>query len=112
MLKKIICFAFLSIAAACTQTAAPEFSTYNGERIRIDAEVDVGLVTGNVILRINDELVIEQKSEVFGGSSQTFKGTWQGKDVRARVTVVQNLFSTYRMIDVFIDGFMVDTLTV
>ena len=112
MIKKLICFAFLSLAAACTQTAAPEFANFEGERIRIDAEVEAGLITGNLVLRINDEVVIEQQSEAFGGSSQTFKGTWQGKDVRARVTLVQNLFSTYRRIDVFIDGVMVDTLTV
>jgi hypothetical protein len=98
--------------AGCAQTSAPEVAQFNNERLQISAKVTPGLFDGELKLFINEELVINQRSQAFGGSSQSFEGTWQGRQVTARATRVQNFMSAYTQIDVFIEGQIVETLTV
>ena len=113
MIKRtIIAAAMLVAIAGCTQTSAPEFATYNGERIEVAATATPGLFNAGFIVTINGQTVIDDRTEAFGGSSQTFTGTWNGKNVTARATRVQNFVSAYTQIDVFIDGQHVETLTV
>lgn len=104
--------AVLSFAASCTTTSAPEVAYYDNEQINIQAEVQPGAFDGLLKLYINEQVVIEQRSKAFGGTSQTFRGVWRGKPVTARATMVQNMLSNYTQIDVFIDGTLVETLTV
>lgn len=100
------------ILAACTQSSAVEVARYGNEAINVRAEVVAGALDGVLKVYINEELVVNQRSQVFGGSSQTFNGTWRGRPVVARATLVQNLLSTYTQIDVFINGQLVETLVV
>ena len=100
------------LVAACTQQSAPEFAIYNGESIQIEVTSTPGLIDAEYVLKINGEPVIKQRSQAFGGSLQVFDGSWRGKKVSARTTRVQNMFSTYTQVDVFIDGQLVETLTV
>lgn len=102
---------FLGLSA-CTTTSAPEVGYYDGKPITIRAEVEPGLVDSNLNLYIQDELVVNQRSKAFGGSSQSFKGSWRGKPVIARATKIENFLSSYTQIDVFIAGQLVETLTV
>ena|SRR6056297_3533697 len=105
-------FAVVLWLAACAQTSAPEVAQFNNERLQISATVTPGMFDGELKLFINEELVINQRSQAFGGSSQTFEGAWQGRQVTARATRVQNFMSAYTQIDVFIQGQLVETLTV
>jgi hypothetical protein len=98
--------------SACASQSIPEFSTYNNEKIQLDAVAVPGLIGAEFTLNINGEEVIRAKSKPFGGSSQTFEGVWRGKPVIARATRVQKFASTYTMIDVFIGGELVETLVV
>jgi hypothetical protein len=98
--------------SACAQSSAPEFATFESERIEIQAEMTPGLLDAEVKLLINNELIINERSQTFGGSSQVFHGTWNGKQVTARATAVQKFMSSYILVDVFIDGVLVETLTV
>lgn len=98
--------------ASCTQHSAPEVGYYNGQKLQIRAEVEAGAFNGVLKLYIDEELTVDQRSKTFGGSSQSFTGKWKGRNVVARVTYVQNLFSAYHLIDVFIEGQLVETLTI
>jgi len=109
---KITLFCSGLVVAGCTQQSVPEMSQYNGQRIELLAKATPGLIDAEFVLFINREQVIKQRTKPFGGSSQTFKGTWNGRNVVARVTAVSKFMSHYTMIDVFIDGVLVDTLTV
>ena len=80
--------------------------------VDIRAEVEPGAFDGLLKLYIDDQLVINQRSKAFGGSSQSFTGTWRGKPVVARATQVSKMMSTYVMVDVFINGALVETLTI
>jgi len=112
-MKKLLLAACLAaLASGCTQHSAPEFATYQGERIQIEVTATPGMVDSKYVLTFNGEPVIEQRSQAFGGSSQVFKGSWRGKDVTARATRVQNLMSSYVQIDVFVGGQLIETLTV
>ncbi len=71
-----------------------------------------GLVDSEVKLKINGEVAINERTQTFGGSSQVFEGNWQGEQVTARITRVHNMMSQYHLIDVFIGGELVETLTV
>jgi len=102
----------LAVAAGCTQHSAPEIAHYNNERLQIAAQVEPGMFDGELQLFFNGERVIQQRSQAFGGSSQNFEGRWRGKQVLARATRVQNFMSAYTQIDVFINGTLVETLTV
>lgn len=113
MLKKTYAAASIAILlTACAQTSAPEFATYEGERIEIAATATPNLFNSDIIITINGNTVIDDKTETFGGSSQTFTGNWQGKQVTARLTQVTNMFSNYVQVDGFIDGDHVETLTI
>ena len=113
-MKQLSFCIFLGAASlsGCVQTSAPEVTQYGNERLQIAAKVTPGLFDGELQLFINGQLVIKERSQAFGGSSQTFNGTWKGKQVVARATKVENFLSSYVMIDVFIGGQMVETLTV
>jgi len=108
----IIALAAVSFLAACAQESPVEFAQFNGERLQIEAIAKPGLIDAEVRLLINGETVIKQRSQAFGGSSQTFEGTWRGQRVTARATRVQNLVSAYTMVDVFIAGEHVETLVI
>ena len=108
---------FIGLAAAstvmgCVQTSAPEVTSYRGERLEIAASAKPGLFDAELVVSINGEQVINQRSQAFGGSSQTFSGVWRGRPVTARATRVQNFVSAYTQVDVFISGELVETLTV
>ena len=111
-MKKLIAMIFFLSLSACAQQSIPEFSTLDGERIQLEAVATPGLFDAKVELKINGETVISDRSEPFGGTSQSFEGTWNGKRVVARATRVQKFASTYTMIDVFIGGELVETLVV
>ena len=102
----------ISLMAGCATTSAPEVATYNGQQLQISATATPGMFDGQLELFINKEKVIDQRSKAFGGSSQTFEGTWNGLPVTARATRVQNMLSAYTQVDVFINGQLVETLTV
>lgn len=110
--KLAVTLAALLALGACAQQSAPEFATYQQGRIEIQAEVTPGLIDSEVRLTINGTEVINARSEVFGGSSQSFNGAWGDKHVTVRATRVQKLMSNYLLLDVFIDGTLVETLTV
>ena len=111
-MKHLLVAALLSIIAvgACTTTSAPEMATYQNQKITLRAETD----SANYAFRlfIDNEKVIDRSVEVFGGSSQTFNGVWRGRTVTARATSVTQWASSYVLVDVFINGEHVDTLTV
>ncbi|WP_299165425.1 hypothetical protein [uncultured Tateyamaria sp.] len=102
----------LLMAAGCTQYSAPETAQYGNERLQIAAQIEPGMFDGELQLFFNGERVIQQRSQAFGGSAQNFEGRWEGKQVVARATRVQNFMSAYTQIDVFINGTLVETLTV
>ncbi|SFI84336.1 hypothetical protein SAMN04487991_1038 [Celeribacter neptunius] len=85
---------------------------YNGRPLQLVAKMTPGMFDEEVKLYIDNELVINERSQPFGGSSQTFEGTWKGRKVVARATAVQKFMTSYIMVDVFIDGTLVDTLTI
>jgi hypothetical protein len=113
-MKHLIVLVFFAVPSlsGCVQSSAPEVTQFGNERLQISANVTPGLVDGELELFINGERVIKQRSQAFGGSSQNFQGIWKGKQVVARATRVENFLSSYTMIDVFISGQMVETLTV
>ena len=113
-MKRLLVCALLAVPclSACVQSSAPEVTQFGNERLQISANLTPGLVDGELELFINGERVIKQRSQAFGGSSQSFQGNWKGKQVVARATRVENFLSSYTMIDVFIAGQMVETLTV
>ena len=110
--KLALTLAALITLGACAQQSAPEFATYQQGRIEIQAEVTPGLIDAEVRLIINGTEVINERSQAFGGSSQNFNGTWGDKQVTVRATRVQKMMSTYLLLDVFIDGTLVETLSV
>ncbi len=111
-IRTIVVAAALAISA-CTQTSTPEIATFEGQRLTIQAEAKpLPLGAAEVMVKIDGETVINQKSQVFGGSSQTFNGSWNGRPVSARATRIQNFVSSYTQIDVFIGGQLVETLTI
>lgn len=69
-------------------TPPVEMAVVDGQRISIIAEGEPGLVSGTFRLKFNDQVVIDQKTNPFGDSSQTFNGAYRGKPVMARVTKV------------------------
>jgi len=109
---KIILLGAVLLLAACAMQSVPEMSRYNGQKIELLAKTTPGLFDAEFVLYINGKPVIKQRTKPFGGSSQTFKGAWNGRRVIARVTAVTKLMSSYTMVDVFIDGVLVDTLVV
>lgn len=111
-LKHYIAIAGISLLTACAQQSVPEISQYRGQQIEISAKATPGLFDAEFVLMIDGQEVINDRTTPFGGSSQTFEGVWNGKKVKARVTSVQKFASAYTMIDVFIDGVLVDTLVV
>lgn len=115
-MKKLVVAATLALAgvttAACTQHSAPEVARFENQQIQISAQVTPGMIDAEFRLYIDGDLVIKQRSQPFGGSSQTFDGTWKSNRVMSRVTRVHNFMSQYHQIDVFIDGQLVETLTV
>jgi hypothetical protein len=113
-MKKVLTAAFLSVAAltACEQASVPEMTRYEGQALQLSAKMTPGLIDAEFKLYVDNELVINDRTQPFGGSSQTFEGTWKGKQVVARATSVQKFMTSYIMVDVFIDGTLVDTLTV
>lgn len=100
------------LVTGCAQQSVPEMSQYNGQRIELLAKATPGLIDAEFILYINGKQVIKQRTKPFGGSSQSFKGSWNGRSVLARATAVRKFTSAYTMVDVFIDGVLVDTLVV
>jgi len=102
----------LGMLAACTQSSTVETAHYQNEKLSIRAEVEPGAFDGLLKVYIGEELVINQRSKAFGGSQQTFYGIWRGKRVRARATSIQKLMSSYVQVDVFIDGTLVETLSI
>lgn len=102
----------VTLLSACAQESPVEFAHYQGERLQIEAVARPGIVDAEVKLLINGETVIKQRSQPFGGSSQTFEGVWRGKLVTARATRVKNFVSAYTMVDVFIAGVHVETLVI
>jgi len=104
--------ALMVILAGCAHTSAPEIAHFNGQKLQISAEVNPGLFDGELTLFIDGDIVIKERSQAFGGSSQSFEGTWKGHQVTARATTVYNLLSHYTQIDVFIAGQLVETLTI
>jgi len=114
-MKKLLVAAALATTAvttACTQHSAPEVARFENQQIQIAAQVTPGMIDAEFRLYIDGDLVIKQRSQPFGGSSQTFDGTWKSNRVMSRVTRVHNFMSQYHQIDVFIDGQLVETLTV
>lgn len=111
-MKHLLVAAMLSITAlgACTTASAPEMATYQNQKITLRAETDSANYTFRLF--IDNDKVIDQSVQVFGGSSQTFNGVWRGKTVTARATRVSQFASSYVLVDVFINGEHVDTLTV
>jgi len=109
IISLLLCVGLLS---ACATTSAPEVAQFQGQNLKISAKATPGLFNGELQLFINDELVITQRSQAFGGSSQSFEGSWQGRNVTARATRVQNFISSYTQVDVFIQGRLVETLVV
>lgn len=105
-------FLTVLVLTGCVTTSAPEVTQFQGRTLQISAQVTPGLFDGRLILIINNEVAIDQRSQAFGGSSQSFEGVWDGRQVTARATRVQNMFSSYVQIDVFIGGQLVETLTV
>ena len=102
----------MTLLVACAQQSVPEISQYQGQRIEITARATPSLFDAEFILFINGKEVINDRTKPFGGTSQTFEGVWNGKPVRARATAVQKFASSYTMIDVFINGDLVDTIVV
>lgn len=102
----------LAVSAACTQQSVPEVSQFGGERLIIQADATPALFDAKFELRINDQLVISDRTQPFGGTSQSFNGSYKGHQVMARATAVTKFASAYTMVDVFIDGVHVDTLVV
>jgi len=112
-MKKIsLAFGIVLFMSACAQQSIPEYSTYKNQKIQLDAVATPGLFDAEFTININGQEVIKSRSKAFGGSSQSFEGVWEGKTVVARATRVQKFASTYIMIDVFIDGTLVETLVV
>lgn len=101
-----------TLLVACAQQSPVEFTQYQGERLQIEAVATPGFANAEVKLLINGETVIKQRSQTFGGTSQTFEGSWRGKRVTARATRVSNFVSAYTMVDVFIAGEHVETLVI
>lgn len=113
MKTQVLAFAVaLTTLSACVTTSAPEITTYQGQRLQISAVVTPGMFDGELQLFINEQMVIKQRSQAFGGTSQSFEGSWNGRRVTARATRVQNMLSAFTQIDVFIEGQLVETLTV
>ena len=111
IVRSIIAILTLSMLLfSCTTTAPSEVAYYEGEKIKIDAVGETRLLSGHLLLKINDEVVIDEENTSFA-SSHTFEGSWKGKPVRARATAVSTMFTSYIMLDVFIDGELVDTLS-
>ncbi|MSU89734.1 hypothetical protein GE300_08895 [Rhodobacteraceae bacterium 2CG4] len=111
MHKPLLLVAFLGLAA-CTQQSQEEYATVAGSRLAISAEMTPGVIDAKFVLRINGAPVINDRTEPFGGTSQNFSGSYDGRPVSARVTAVSKMFSAYTMVDVFIDGQLVETLTI
>lgn len=112
MQKLLLVAATCALLTACAQQSIPEFSVYEGRQIQIEATATPGLIDSHVQIRINGETIIDDRTEAFGGSSQSFEGTWNGKPVLARATRVTKFASNYTMIDIFIGGTLVETLVV
>ena len=110
-LMLVVTVAFAGLAG-CTQYSIPETAYFQGQSYQVRAEVEPGAFDGTLKLYIDEELVIDQRSKAFGGSSQTFTGSWKGKSVTARATAVQQLMSAYTRVDVFVDGQLIETLTI
>jgi len=102
----------MTAMAACAQTSAPEVTQFEGRTLTISATATPGLMDAEFQIFIDGETVINQRSQAFGGSSQNFEGSWNGRRVTARATRVQNFVSSYTQIDVFIGGQLVETLVV
>ncbi len=114
-MKKLLLITILGailVISGCTQQSVPEMSQYKGQKIELMATATPGLIDAEFVLFINGKQVIKQRTQPFGGSSQTFEGTWNGHRVKARATAVRKFASAYTMVDVFIDGVLVDTLVV
>ncbi len=113
-MKKLTFMLSLMVAAlsGCTQHSAPEIAYFKGQKYEVRAEVEPGAIDGLLKVYIDQELVINQRSKAFGGTSQTFVGSWKGMPVTARATAVQKLMSQYTLIDIFVDGQLIETLTV
>ncbi len=113
-MKKLIFMFSLMVAAlaGCTQHSVPETAYFKGQKHEVRAEVEPGAFDGLFKVYIDEELVINQRSKAFGGSSQTFVGSWKGMPVTARATAVQKMMSQYTIIDIFVDGQLIETLTV
>ncbi|GGE54861.1 hypothetical protein [Actibacterium pelagium] len=111
-MRQFLFVASFALVAACTQESAPEYANYGGERLQIIAKANPGLIDSQFIVEINGVVAVNQRSKPFGGSSQTFEGSYRGERVTARATYVEKLFSSYTMIDVFINGTLIDTLVI
>jgi hypothetical protein len=110
--RSFVALGCATVLVGCVQTSAPEFANFAGERIEISASATPGMFDALFTLSINSETVIQQRSQAFGGSSQTFEGVWRGRPITARATRVQNFVSSYTQVDVFIAGELVETLTI
>ena len=112
MLKKIVAIAGLAIlVSGCVQSTAPEFTNYEGESIQVVASMTPGVLRSKLQVTFNGETVIDDTTQALGGPSQNFTGTWRGKTVTARTMMVQRMFSEYMQIDVFLDGRLIESLT-
>lgn len=111
-MKKILAIVLMLGLTACAQQSPTEYATMNGQRMALDAQMTPGFMDAEFILKVNGQTAIKQRSQPFGGTSQSFTGSYQGKQITARVTQVNKFFTTYMMVDVFYDGELVDTLTI
>lgn len=111
-LFKILTVVMVAGLAACVQQSVPETSVYRGEKLVMQANATPGVLDAKFELMINGETVISDRTQPFGGTSQSFEGSFRGQQVIARATAVQKFASAYTLVDVFINGEHIDTLVV
>jgi predicted oxidoreductase len=102
----------LTFLSGCVTTSAPELALIDNRQVEVSASVTPGLVDGELTITFDNTVVIKQRSQVFGGSSQSFTGSYKGHKVTARATLIRNMFSSYTQIDVFYKGRLIETLVI
>ena len=111
-MQRIFGVVLLLFLFACTSTSPVETAQINGQPVSIVAEGQPGVLTGTFVLKFNNTVVINERTKLFGGSSQTFNGRYQGKQVMARVTRVVSFLSERYVVDVFYNGQLIETTSI